>query len=150
MTPRTEFVLLGGAAAGLAAVLATALGMAGNGPPWTDALKWLLPAGMAGALGNAWVSRGNTRLRVKSAGALALRAVLFGVIAYLALAPLYVLAAFGIDSFVSGSRVSLSYFPLALLISLVDLSWAIVPLSLFQYALCRRHLRRVHAITGSK
>lgn len=150
MTPRAEFVLLGGVAAGLSALLATGLAQAGNGLPWTDTLKWLLPALLAGAVGNALVSRGNRAAGTRSAGSLALHALLCGVIAYLALAPLYVLAGLGIDSLASGSAAPLRYVPFVVFLSLLDLSWAIVPLSLFQYALCRRHLRRVHAITGSK
>lgn len=150
MTPRAEFVLLGGLVAGLSAVLATGLAQTGNGLPWSDALKWLLPAVLAGALGNALVSRTRASVRARTAGSLALHAVVCGVIAYLAVAPLYVLAGLGIDSLANGSAGALAYVPLIVFLSLLDLSWAILPLSLFQYALCRRHLRRVHAITGSK
>ncbi|KTF36152.1 membrane protein, partial [Xanthomonas vesicatoria] len=44
MRPLAEFVVLSTLAGGVAMVFSTAIDMAGLRMPWTDSLKWVLPA----------------------------------------------------------------------------------------------------------
>lgn len=148
MTPRAESILLGGLIFGVSVGVATAIDIHGIGLPWTDALKWVLPALLAGAFANAVVTRKRRTTQWTSAGAMALSTLLWGIASYVLLVPLYVLAMVIGSGAASFGSPSLGYVPLAVLFALLDTQWAVVLISLFQYALCRRYLRRVPAITG--
>ena len=48
MRPLAEFIALSTLAGGVSMVVSTAIDMAGQAMPWTDSLKWALPALVAG------------------------------------------------------------------------------------------------------
>ncbi|APO94557.1 hypothetical protein [Xanthomonas vesicatoria] len=151
MRPLAEFVVLSTLAGGVAMVFSTAIDMAGLRMPWTDSLKWVLPALAAsgvGAFGAAfWQRRRDTRAPAQHAGGMALRTVVLSALSYLPALLLYLLVALAVtgDARVIGSQVMLLLF----VIGCLPLLWAAVPFSMIEYALCRRYLRRQRVLAGS-
>ena len=142
MTPRAEFIALSALATGVSALVACAVPWLAGSSNSEQAVKWVLPALVAGALGAAAASA-RRRVTPAKAGALALRTVACIVLAYVAV--LAVVAAV-----VTGMEGAQMHWVVAIvLFGLLDCSWGIGPLSLFQYALSRRYLRRVQVITDS-
>ncbi|AKK63430.1 hypothetical protein WMO33_14650 [Xanthomonas oryzae pv. oryzicola] len=151
MRPLAEFVVLSTLAGGVAMVFSTAIDIAGQPTPWTDSLKWGLPALAAAGIGAwsaaLWQRRRAERAPAQRAGGMALRAVVLSALGYLPALLLYLLAALAItdDAAVIRSEMMLLLF----VIGCLPLLWAAVPFSMIEYVLCRRYLRRVRVPAGS-
>jgi len=151
MRPLAEFVVLSTLAGGVAMVFSTAIDSAGQSVPWTDSLKWVLPALVAAGIGAwsaaSWQHRRAERAPVQRAGGMAVRIAMLSALGYLPALLLYLLGASAIagDAKWNRSDVMLLLF----VIGCLPLLWAAVPFSMIEYVLCRRYLRRVRVPTGS-
>ncbi|MGX1996841.1 hypothetical protein ACWJKH_15125 [Xanthomonas axonopodis pv. cassiae] len=151
MRPLAEFVVLSTLAGGVAMVFSTAIDIAGQPTPWTDSLKWAIPALVAAGLGAwsaaLWQRRRARQARAQRADGMALRTVVLSALGYLPALLLYLLVALAItgDATVIRSDVMLLLF----VIGCLPLLWAAVPFSMIEYVLCRRYLRRVRVSAGS-
>lgn len=151
MRPLAEFVALSTLAGGASMVASTAIHMAGLRVPWTDSLKWALPAVLAAGTGAWWSGRWQRRRQARTparhAGGMALRTVLVSGLSYLPALLVYLLLVLAVtgDAKVIGSQVMLLLFAIGCL----PLLWAAVPFSMIEYVLCRRYLRRLHVPAGS-
>ncbi|PPV05684.1 hypothetical protein XBLMG947_3229 [Xanthomonas bromi] len=149
MRPLAEFVVLSTLAGGVAIVFSTAIDIAGQPMPWTDSLKWALPALVAAGIGAwsaaRWQRRRAERASAQHAGGMALRTVMLSALGYLPALLLYLLVALALtgDTAVIRSDVML----LLLVIGCLPLLWAAVPFSMIEYVLCRRYLRRVRVLS---
>ncbi len=148
MGTQTEFVAGSAAAGALAMVAATAVDQSGTSLPWTDSLKWALPALAAAAIG-AWLAvRWQRRGPAASTGALALRTSLLAALAYLPALALYVLVAVlaSAASVPAGQRWQLLL--MAFVFGCLPLLWAALPFSMLEFLLCRRYLRHTRVLAG--
>lgn len=150
MAPLPEFVALSIVAGTAAMILATAADQSGTVLPWTDSLKWALPALIAAGAG-AWLAgRWQRRRQTRRAGVLALRTLLLAACSYVPLLALYVAAAIAASGDAPQGNASLwVWFPLAFLFGCLPWLWAALPFSLIEFFLCRRYLRRTRALAGS-
>jgi len=149
MRPKAEFIALSAGAGGAAMVLATAADQVGTGLPWTDSLKWVLPALTAAGVG-AWLAwRWQRRRRSECAGAMALRAVLLGACSYVPALALYIAVAFAASAESLQGGLNWGLFSLALLFGYLPWLWAALPFSMIEFLLCRRYLRRTRVLAGS-
>ncbi|MBB3805782.1 MULTISPECIES: hypothetical protein [Xanthomonas] len=150
MRPLAEFVALSTLAGGVAMVFSTSIDMAGQPAPWTDSLKWLLPALLAAGLGAwgaaRWQRRRQDRSLAQHAGGMALRTVLLSALGYLPALLLYLLVALLVTGDAKAIRADVML--LLFLIGCLPLLWAAVPFSMIEYALCRRYLRRQRGLAG--
>ncbi|MCC4586720.1 hypothetical protein LL962_06280 [Xanthomonas sp. NCPPB 1067] len=151
MRPLAEFVALSALAGGVSMAISAAIEMAGLRLPWTDSLKWVLPALLAAGMGawwaGRWQRRRQARMPVRQAGGMALRTVLLSGLGYVPALLLYLLVALAAtgDAKVIGTQVMLLLFAVGCL----PLLWAALPFSMIEYVLCRRYLRRLHVPAGS-
>ncbi|MCC8537443.1 hypothetical protein ACDH70_19895 [Xanthomonas axonopodis pv. poinsettiicola] len=151
MRPLAEFVALSTLAGAASMAMSTAIDMAGLRMPWTDSLKWVLPAVLAAGTGawwsGRWQQRRQARALARQAGGMALRTVLLSGLGYLPALLVYLLVALAVsgDAKVIGSQLMLLLFAVGCL----PLLWAAVPFSMIEYVLCRRYLRRLHVPAGS-
>ncbi|MBB4125654.1 hypothetical protein GGR77_000925 [Xanthomonas translucens] len=150
MAPLPEFVALSIVAGAAAMILATAADQSGTMLPWTDSLKWALPALIAAGAG-AWLTgRWQGRRPTRRAGMLALRTLLLAACGYLPLLALYLAVAFAASGDASQAGASRwVWFPFAFLLGCLPWLWAALPFSLIEFFLCRRYLRRTRALAGS-
>ncbi|WP_369937274.1 hypothetical protein [Xanthomonas tesorieronis] len=150
MAPLPEFVALSIVAGAAAMILATAADQSGTMLPWTDSLKWALPALIAAGAG-AWLTgRWQGRRPTRRAGMLALRTLLLAAGGYLPLLALYLAVAFAASGDASQAGASpWVWFPFAFLLGCLPWLWAALPFSLIEFFLCRRYLRRTRALAGS-
>ncbi|MEA9478849.1 hypothetical protein [Xanthomonas campestris] len=150
MRPLAEFIALSTLAGGVSMVVSTAVDMAGRAMPWTDSLKWALPALVAagvGAWGAArWQRWRQRRAPAQHAGGMALRTLVLNALSYPPLLLLYLVVALAVtgSAEVIGSEALLLVF----LIGCLPLLWAAVPFSIIEYFLCRRYLRRARVPAG--
>ncbi|MEA5123601.1 hypothetical protein [Xanthomonas floridensis] len=151
MRPLAEFVVLSMLAGAASMVMSTAIDMVDLRVPWTDSLKWVLPAVLAAGTGawcsGRWQQRRQARAPARQAGGMAVRTVLLSGLSYLPALLMYLLLALAVtgDAKVIGSQVMLLLFAIGCL----PLLWAVVPFSMIEYVLCRRYLRRLHVPAGS-
>ncbi|MCC4619063.1 hypothetical protein LL965_02855 [Xanthomonas cassavae CFBP 4642] len=151
MRPLAEFVVLSMLAGAASMVMSTAIDMVDLRVPWTDSLKWVLPAVLAAGTGawcsGRWQQRRQARASARQAGGMAVRTVLLSGLSYLPALLVYLLLALAVtgDAKVIGSQVVLLLFAVGCL----PLLWAAVPFSMIEYVLCRRYLRRLHVPAGS-
>ncbi|MCC4605133.1 hypothetical protein [Xanthomonas campestris] len=151
MRPLAEFVALSMLAGAVSMVMSTAIDMVDLRVPWTDSLKWVLPAVLAAGTGawcsGRWQQRRQARAPARQAGGMAVRTVLLSGLSYLPALMVYLLLALAVtgDAKVIGSQVMLLLFAIGCL----PLLWAAVPFSMIEYVLCRRYLRRLHVLAGS-
>ncbi|QJD68349.1 hypothetical protein HG421_11980 [Xanthomonas campestris pv. badrii] len=151
MRPLAEFVALSMLAGAVSMVMSTAIDMVDLRVPWTDSLKWVLPAVLAAGTGawcsGRWQQRRQARAPARQAGGMAVRTVLLSGLGYLPALLVYLVLALAVtgDAKVIGSQVMLLLFAIGCL----PLLWAAVPFSMIEYVLCRRYLRRLHVPAGS-
>lgn len=145
MGTQTEFVAGSAAAGAVAMAAATALDQSGTALPWTDSLKWALPA-LAAAAAGAWLALRWTRRRpAASAGALALRTLLLTALAYLPALALYVLLA---STASAPTGLPWQLLLMAFVFGCLPLLWAALPFSMIEFLLCRRYLRHTRVLAG--
>jgi hypothetical protein len=150
MSPLPEFVALSTVAGAAAMILATAADQSGTMLPWTDSLKWALPALIAAGAGAWWAGRWQGRRPTRRAGVLTLRTLLLTACCYLPLLALYLAAAFAVSGDApQGGASPWVWFPLAFLFGCLPWMWAALPFSLIEFFLCRRYLRRTRVLAGS-
>ncbi|MXV08842.1 MULTISPECIES: hypothetical protein [Xanthomonas] len=148
MGARTEFVAGSAAAGAVAMAAATALDQSGTSLPWTDSLKWALPA-LAAAAAGAWLAlRWTRRVPVASAGALAVRTLLLAVLAYLPALALYVLVAVLASAASVPAGQHWQLLLMAFVFGCLPLLWAALPFSMIEFLLCRRYLRHTRVLAG--
>ncbi|UKE70708.1 hypothetical protein K8O61_06660 [Xanthomonas cerealis pv. cerealis] len=149
MRPQVEFIALSAVAGGAAMVLATAADQAGTALPWTDSLKWVLPALSAAGMG-AWLAwRWQRRRHGGRAGGMALRTLLLGACSYVPALMLYLGVVFAASADATQGSSNWGLFSLAFLFGCLPLLWAALPFSMIEFFLCRRYLRRTRVLAGS-
>ncbi|KAB7773939.1 hypothetical protein CEK69_02095 [Xanthomonas sp. LMG 12462] len=148
MRARTEFVAGSAAAGALAMVAATAVDQSGTSLPWTDSLKWALPALAAAAAGSWLALRWQRRAPGASIGALALRTSLLAALAYLPALALYVLVAVLASAASVPAGQHWQLLLMAFVFGCLPLLWAALPFSMLEFLLCRRYLRHTRVLAG--
>ncbi|KAB7772002.1 hypothetical protein [Xanthomonas maliensis] len=151
MRPQLEFVLLSALAGGVTVTLSTVIDLNGQRAPWSDSLKWLLPALFGAALGAWWSERWQRRRAaqapVRQAGGMAVRTVVLSALGYLLAVAVYLLVALLASG--HGQMLRPEVVLLLLVFGCVPLLWAAAPFSVIEYFLCRRYLRRARVLAGS-